>query len=73
MTKQHTVGVDRPATVYKQAPGADIDPGWWAVVPPVWFDAGVRDRWMGPYATRAEATRQARAAIRERDTRAEGR
>ena len=51
-------------TIYKQVPGADIEPGWWAVIDPPWWDAGDRQQWLGPFANRREAEKAARQALR---------
>ena len=59
--KEHTLTLANgaKATIYKQKPGADIDPGWWAVISPVWWDAG-RPLWLGPYPTSTAAKQAAR-------------
>jgi hypothetical protein len=62
MPQQHTLTLTNGqiATIYKQAPGADIEPGWWVVVKPNWWDAGERDTWLGPHRTVIEAKKAAR-------------
>lgn len=54
------------AQVYKQKPGADIEPGWWAVLHGPWYDprpVGLH-QWNGPYASKREAVKAARAALK---------
>ena len=52
------------ADIYKQQPGADIEPGWWVVVHPPWWDLGERDFWIGPCRYKREALRVARANLK---------
>lgn len=51
--------------IYKQEPGADIEPGWWAVVDPPWWDAGEKPRWLGPFQRKQEAQLEARHVLKQ--------
>lgn len=50
------------ATLYKQIPGADIEPGWYFVTHGAWF-APTPDEWHGPHKTKREALQAARKKL----------
>jgi hypothetical protein len=63
MTETELRAGERVAQIYRQVPGADIDPGWWIVLHPPWWDAGVRPRWLGPCHYKRDALKAARVAL----------
>lgn len=50
--------------IYKQTPGADIEPGWYYVLHGPWYDPE-RPRWSSPYSTKRQALTMARAALKQ--------
>lgn len=47
-------------SIYKQEPGADIEPGWYAVIFRTCRGPSLSDRWLGPYPTKRKAEQAGR-------------